>query len=230
MVLKKSTIILFIKQYLKYILIIFCVIACGGVYILKGTHHTSNIKQSNPAVVLNKPKVVEKPVISRVFIDIKGAVNKPGVYELPSGSRVNQAIEISGGLAANADTSTINLSKKLTDEMVIIIYTKEDVVKIKNENTVVKNIEKECTGPSVVNDASIDLEDNNTNKDSSKKISLNEATAEELETLPGIGSSKATEIIKYREENGGFKNIEELQEISGIGSATFEKLKDLVTI
>ena len=174
----------------------------------------------------------------KIKIDIKGAVKNPGVYELENNSRVNDAIEISGGLTKDADTSVINLSKNLTDEMVIIIYTKDEISEMLKGDTSIKYIEKECICPKLENDACIDnIVDNKPNNDSSNssssnnsKVSLNNATIDELMQLPGIGEVKAKAIINYREENGGFKTIEELKEVNGIGEATFNKIKDQLTL
>ena len=232
----KNSIMILVKKHLKYILASFIIIFCSllYMYIKPNNYNMRPTITVNDDIILEEVKTVQEEVISTIFVDIKGAINAPGVYELTSGSRVVDAIKMSGGLKSNADTSMINLSKKIEDEMVIIVYSKVETEKMKSENAVIKYIEKECNCPVVSNDACITINntDENGNNDLSdnKKISLNNATIEELETLPGIGNSKAVEIINYREEHGGFKTIEELQEISGIGSVTFEKLKDLVTI
>ena len=174
----------------------------------------------------------------KIKVDIKGEINTPGVYELNEGDRVSDAIKVSGGLTENADTTLINLSKNLKDEMVIIIYNKNEIEKLKQEltttKTVIEYIEKECTCPDVINDACIN-ESKEENKEEQKeekdkKISINTATQEELESIPGIGSSKAKAIIKYREEHGNFKTIEEITNVNGIGNNTFEKFKDFITL
>ena len=169
----------------------------------------------------------------KIKVDIKGAIKNPGVYEINSNGRVADAIEISGGLTNDADTSTINLSKNLTDEMVIIIYTKEEVEEMLKGSTSIKYIEKECICPKIENDACIDnVIDNkpDTNTSNEQKVSLNSATIDELMQLPGIGEVKAKAIIAYREENGGFKSIEELLEVNGIGESTFNKIKDQLSL
>lgn len=188
---------------------------------------------------------VEEPIVKtdKIKINIKGAVANQGVYELDSNSRVIDAIDVSGGLLNSADTSILNLSKKLKDEDVIIVYTNEEVRKIKEGNVVIQYIEKECNCPDVSNGACIDpdsLISDNVNKDdnstkeetntnSSLKISINTATLDELQTLTGIGKSKAEAIIEYRTTNGLFRTIEDIKNVSGIGDAAFEKIKDSIT-
>ena len=186
-----------------------------------------------------EPKEEPKQEIKKIKIDIKGEIKEPGVYELKENDRVSDAIKISGGLTENADTTLINLSKNLKDEMVIIIYNKNEIEKLREQlketKTVIEYIEKECSCPDTINNACIkeaQIEKKESKQEPSKenKISLNNATLEELQTLPGIGESKAKAIIKYREENNGFKEIEEIKNISGIGDSTFEKFKDFITI
>lgn len=181
-----------------------------------------------------KEEVTEEiPKEEKIKVDIKGAVKNPGVYEINSNGRVADAIAISGGLTNDADTSILNLSKNLTDEMVIIIYTKEEVAEMLKGSTSIKYIEKECICPKIENDACIDNVIENkpdTNTSNEQKVSLNSATIDELMQLPGIGEVKAKAIIAYREENGGFKSIEELLEVNGIGESTFNKIKDQLSL
>lgn len=171
----------------------------------------------------------------KLRVDIKGEVNNPGVYQLNVGDRVSDVIKASGGLTENADTSLINLSKSLKDEMVIIVYNKYDVEELRNKSdskTVIQYIEKECSCPDSINDACVgDFSDGKSDELSkNNKISLNNASQSELESLPGIGEAKAKSIIKYREENNGFNSIDEVMNISGIGESIFEKFKDYIAI
>lgn len=178
---------------------------------------------------------VKKEEIETLKVDIKGEVKTPGVYKLNVKDRVSDAIEAAGGLTENADTTLINLSKNLTDEMVIIIYGKNEIEKLREDlkttNTIIEYIERECSCPDTINDACIkEAQTDTTETLTDNKISINTATLEELQTLPSIGESKAKAIIKYREENGGFKSIEEITNVSGIGESTFENFKDYITI
>ncbi|WP_461611431.1 helix-hairpin-helix domain-containing protein [Cytobacillus kochii] len=138
-----------------------------------------------------------------VMVDIKGEVKDPGVYALKSTQRIVDAILVAGGFLSEADQKQVNLAQKLTDEMVIYI-------------------------PKVGEEGVSSLPPLNDGNDG--KINLNQATVEQLETLPGIGPSKAEDILSYREEVGSFKAIENLKEVSGIGEKTFEKLKDLISV
>ncbi|WP_225230370.1 helix-hairpin-helix domain-containing protein [Cytobacillus stercorigallinarum] len=138
-----------------------------------------------------------------VMVDIKGEVKDPGVYELKNTQRIVDAIQVAGGFLSEADQQQVNLAQKLTDEMVIYIP---------------KVGEESVSSLPTLNDGN------------EGKINLNQATVEQLETLPGIGPTKAEDILSFREENGSFKAIEDLKEISGIGEKTFEKLKDLISV
>ena len=172
-----------------------------------------------------------KEEIIKYHIDIKGAINNPGVYELSSDLTVNDAIKIAGGLTKDADTSVINLAKKITDEMVIIIYTKEEVKKSNIVDTVIKVVEKECVCPNIKNDGCLntEIDDTISNKENSELININTANEEELQNIKGIGASKAKSIIEYRNENGNFKSIEDIKNVEGIGDTLYETIKIYIT-
>ena len=156
-----------------------------------------------------------------LFVEIKGAVEKPGVYKVSEGSRIIDVVDMAGGFIEGASTRYINLSKKVYDEMDIIIYTNEEVNSTKEINTVV--IEKECVCPSVINDACLkNITDNNL-------ISINDAGIDDLTKIPGIGDAKAKSIIEYR-KNQRFEKIEDLMNIKGIGQGLFDTIKEYITI
>lgn len=226
-----------ILENLKTIIVITIILIIIGIILLIGMNQKQiDLEPLEFEQELEEPK---EPETSKIKIDIKGEIKHPGVYQLEEGDRVSDAIKISGGLTENADTELINLSKTLKDEMVIIIYNKNEIEKLKQEQkepkTIIEYIEKDCSCPDTINDACI-KENKQSQKTGEKeltkdnKISLNTGTLEELQTLPGIGESKAKQIIKYREENNGFKTIEEIKNISGIGESTFEKFKDYITL
>lgn len=225
-----------------------------GIGLWKFYFHTSLEKEhKDENIVLvedgNKEDVLEKENdslensdsnINLVTIDIKGAVNNPGIYQIDNNSRVNDALNLAGGVRDDADLSVINLSKKVFDEMVIIIYTKDEVknfVEVKKQE---EEKQEKCviTYENVINDAcvcddNIPTNDNKTvndNEDTTSIISLNKATKEQLMTLTGIGESKALLIIEYRESHNGFQTIDEVKNIKGIGDSIFEKIKNRITV
>ena len=188
-------------------------------------------------------EIIEIPeVIEYIYVDIKGYVNKPGVYKIEKASdmRIYDLIKLAGGLKKDADTSIVNMSLKLKDEMVVIIYSKkhiQDFVKTKEEIT---NKIEICDKEDIKNDGCIcegDI-DNNVNDDnsndnnvnSSEKININTANKDILMTITGIGESKAIAIIDYRNEYGQFEKIEDIKNVSGIGDSVFEKIKDIITV
>lgn len=191
-------------------------------------------------IVLNTKKDVKKDEeeekTSDVYyqVDIKGEVINPGIYTVKEGSRVIDVIRLAGDLTEVADTSVLNLSKKVKDEMVIIVYSFDEVASF-TETKEQEEIEQEaCKNQNgIENDACIEDSTDDTSSGSvviSGKISLNTATIDELMMLPGIGEAKAEAIIKYREEVGAFQNIEELKEVNGIGDAIFDDIKESITI
>lgn len=168
------------------------------------------------------------------LVDIKGAVKNPGVYQLDCSSIVNDVIASAGGLKSTASTLDINLSKKICNEMVIIISTKNQVAKEEKstqicecESVTINNCEKETI---TSNEENTIQNNNSINTSVSGKISINTATKEQLMTLSGIGESKAIAIIEYRQTNGEFKSIEDIKNVSGIGDSLFEKIKEHITV
>lgn len=161
-----------------------------------------------------------------IFVDIKGFVNKPGVYsfKLFDNARVNDLIEKAGGLKKEADTSTINLSKKLDDEMTVVIYSKSEIANfIKTQDETKKKLEI-CENK-LKNNACIKEEVSTNNS----KININEASLNELMTLSGIGEAKAKAIIAYREKNK-FKSIEDIKNVEGIGESLYTSIKENITV
>ena len=185
-------------------------------------------------------EVKEEIIIEeKIKVDIKGSVNEPNVYEMNNGDRVIDVINKAGGLKEDANTEYINLSKKLVDEMIIIIYSNSEVEKFKEEEKEIIYIEYECVCPDNINDTCITKDDTvNTNgvkeesstEEKDNLISINKGTLEELMTLSGIGESKAKAIIEYRETNGDFKKIEDIMNVSGIGESAYSKIKDNIKL
>ena len=226
-----------IRYLKKYKYIIFGIM---GVLVLFGSLYLKKILIDNSVVtvdsnienidILNDISNNTKDSEEEIYlVDIQGAINNPGVYKVPVGTRVNDVINAAGGLTDNADTSLINLSKLVIDEMVIIIYTKDEVQNSNLVNTVIKVVEKECVCPNIENDSCINDKITDTITGGNGKVNINTASMDELSKLDGIGESKAQAIIKYREENGNFKTIEDITNVSGIGSSVYEKIKDNIT-
>ena len=205
------------------------IVLVGVIFVLYENYYTKNEEvidifkdKEEKVVVEEESDTLKDKEIEKVVVDIKGMVANPGVYEVSSSSRVNDVIELAGGLLSDADTSLINLAKIVSDEMTIIIYSNEEVLlKYKEEVCV-------CDCPLISNDACIDSSDSGTNN--SNLININTASIEELMKVSGIGESKAAAIIKYREENGKFKTIEDIMNVSGIGESLFEKIKNYITV
>ena len=162
-----------------------------------------------------------------IFVEVKGEVKNPGVYKINDEMIVEDILTMAE-LMPSSDTSQINLSKKVYDEMVIIIPSKKEIESL-NIKTAFKIIENECVCPKIINDSCISLEVPKDEIIKNTKISLNTATKEELMTLNGIGEAKALAIIEYRKINK-FTNIEEIMNIKGIGKSIYEKIKDDISI
>lgn len=139
---------------------------------------------------------------AEICVYICGAVHEPGVYELPEGSRVHEALDMAGGMTEEAAAYALNLARIAVDGEQIYVPDAEEI-----------------QGQSILSGSGYE-----------KKVNINTASMEELMTLTGIGEAKAESIIRYREENGGFQSIEDLMEIGGIKEGVFEKIKDDITI
>lgn len=156
---------------------------------------------SGEAVVL-RPVPTESPVI----VHITGAVPRPGVYALPQGARIQDAISAAGGFLAEAEKSQINLAALLEDGQKLDVPFLEGALPI-----------LATPGPTVV-------------AVTTELINLNTASVAELDTLPSIVPTLAQRIIDYREQNGPFVNVEDIINVPGIGPGNYERFKDLITV
>jgi len=167
---------------------------------------------------------------TKIKVDIKGYVKTPGVYELDEGAIINDLIKLAGGLKKNGTTDNINLSKKLTDETMVVILSKSE---LKKQNSAeVKSSTNVTTSSEITQNNTTISESSSTPETNSvvnTKISINNANQTELMTLSGIGEKTALKIIEYRTQNP-FKTIEDIKNVSGIGDSLFEKIKDYITI
>ncbi len=150
-----------------------------------------------------KPQKEEETDI--IYVQVSGAVNHPGVYELPLGSRVFQALELAGGMTQEAQEKSINQAQTLEDGQMIWVPTVEEAAALPEQQP-----------------ESLAKDDG--------KVNLNTATKEELQTLPGIGEAKAQSIVAWREEHGSFTQIEDIMKIEGIKEGVFSKIKDSVKV
>ena len=208
-----------IEKIKEYKIIVICVslgLVLGGFFLLNPARQTpakeSNLQTEVAAISKDstdekedknqKEEVVEQDLIT---VDVKGAVKSPGIYDLPVGSRINDAVQKAGGLTDNADSKSINLAQKISDEALVYVPTKGE-------------------------DTSQATQSNASNSKENKKVNLNKASLEELKQVKGLGAKRAQDIIDHRDSNGKFKSVDELKKVSGIGTKTIEKLKEYVTV
>ncbi len=158
------------------------------------------IEENESMEVISKKEEKES---TKIVVDIKGEVKKPDIYWLEEDSIIEDLINLAGGLTEEGDLSKINRAEKLNNHQVVVIPNIND---------------EENQGEIIISSTS----DN--------KVNINTANLTELDSLSGIGPSKAEAIIKYREENGNFKTIEEIKNVTGIGEGLFEKFKENITI
>jgi len=160
------------------------------------------------------------------FVHICGEVKSPGVYELSEGSRVFEAVEAAGGFTDEAEENLLNLAEKIADGMKIEVLSKEEAKALTEEERQRMSGTRMGQGSG----ASTGGQAGQTSGAGSSLINLNTASKEALMTLSGIGESRAEDIIRYREENGGFKKIEDIMKVPGIKNAGFQKIKDNITV
>ena len=139
-----------------------------------------------------------------IFVDIKGEVKKPGVYQMKVGDRVKDALDAAGGLTAEADSQKVNLAQRVEDQMVIVVPKVGEEAEAIPAGATSKEVSKEG------------------------KVNINTATVEELKTLKGVGEKKAEAIIEYRKKNGSFKTKEDLMKVRGIGKKLFESFEERI--
>ncbi|WP_288203300.1 helix-hairpin-helix domain-containing protein [uncultured Streptococcus sp.] len=211
-----------IEKIKEYKIIVICAglgLALGGFFLLKPSTQTSvketNLpaevaaisKDSSSEKVVKKEEKEESPGQDLITVDVKGAVKSPGIYDLPVGSRVHDAVQKAGGLTEEADSKSLNLAQKISDEALVYVPTKGEEAASQQATS--------GTTPS---------------SSKEKKVNLNKASLEELKQVKGLGGKRAQDIIDHREANGKFKSVDELKKVSGIGAKTIEKLKDYVTV
>ena len=210
-----------IEKIKEYKIIVICTglgLLVGGFFLLKPTPQTP-VKETNlqaEVAAVSKDLSTEKEVKKEekeesleqdlITVDVKGAVKSPGIYDLPVGSRVNDVVQKAGGLTEQADSKSLNLAQKVSDEALVYVPTKGEEASQQSGSGATSSTSKE------------------------KKVNLNKASLEELKQVKGLGGKRAQDIIDHRETNGKIKSVDELKKVSGIGAKTIEKLKDYVTV
>ena len=207
-----------IEKIKEYKIIVICTglgLLVGGFFLLKPDSQTP-VKETNlqaEVAAVSKDSSTEKEEKDEsleqdlITVDVKGAVKSPGIYDLPVGSRVNDAVQKAGGLTEQADSKSLNLAQKVNDEALVYVPTKgEEAASQQAGSGAASSTSKE------------------------KKVNINKASLEELKQVKGLGGKRAQDIIDHRESNGKFKSVDELKKVSGIGAKTIEKLKDYVTV
>ena len=207
---KKEDVVLFFRQNVKSIILAFVcslVLIIGGLFYFNQniTEDYSGVSFSNISnEINNKDEKAEDKHDEKIFVDVKGAVKHPGVFETTKDKRVKDLIEEAGGLLDDADTSTLNLSQKVKDQMVIYVLKHGEKPK--------------------------QMSDGGSSSSNTDVININTANKEQLMKISGVGKTKAEAIISYREKNGDFKKKEDITKVRGIGKATFEKIKDKIEV
>ena len=207
---KKEDVVLFFRQNVKSIILAFVcslVLIIGGLFYFNQnkTEDYSGVSFSNISnKANNKDERAENRHDEKIFVDVKGAVKYPGVFETTKDKRVKDLIEEAGGLLDDADTSTLNLSQKVKDQMVIYVLKHGEKPK--------------------------QISDGGSSSSNADVININTANKEQLMKISGVGKTKAEAIISYREKNGDFKKKEDITKVRGIGKATFDKIKDKIEV
>lgn len=236
----------YIKKYLYIIICIIIIIIIFFITILFENKNTKKIEKNNFFDNIIQENNIEKSAENKgnntkeknekiekseekndiILIHIMGEINNPGVYSLNKGDRIITAVEKAGGVTQNADLMEVNLAYELSDGDKIIIPKKIENNEEKiQKNTILKNEESVENTVQKNNEKII-----KNNKKSEFLINLNNASQTELELLDGIGPSIASQIIEYRNENGGFKKIDEIKNVKGISDLKYKKIQDKITV
>lgn len=192
------------------VLFVCLIIGMGLFWMSRQGEEVEEVAASLSETTILPQEVEDKTTVSTViYVDVKGEVHHPGVYQMKAENRVKDLIEAAGGFTPLADDQKLNLAQLLEDQMVIVVPKKGEEVNSELAQTQMphkKEVEKEG------------------------KVNINTATVEELKTLKGIGEKKAEAIIEYRKQNGSFKNKEELMKVRGIGKKLYESFQERVIV
>lgn len=204
-----------LNQKQKIIVIVFAIVVIGiiAIYYINSTKEIYNYDELEYSAEKVIDNAVEKNK-GNIIVHIAGAVIKNGIVEVKENARINDVVEAAGGLTENADLNQVNLAYIVEDGQKIYIPSKEEYVEKTEE------IIQEDAGNAII-------EDINTEKG---LVNINKADIQELGTLPGIGDATAQKIVEYRLEHGNFITIEDIKNVSGIGEAKYESIKDFITV
>ena len=192
------------------VLFVCLIIGMGLFWMSRQEEEVEEVAPSLSETTILPHEVEDKTTVSTViYVDIKGEVHHPGVYQMKAENRVKDLIEAAGGFTPLADDQKLNLAQLLEDQMVIVVPKKGE--EVNSELAQAPTSQKKEVGKEV-------------------KVNINTATVEELKTLKGIGEKKAEAIIEYRKKNGSFKNKEELMKVRGIGKKLYESFQERVIV
>ena len=192
------------------VLFVCLIIGVGLFWMSRQGEEVEEVAPSLSETTILPQEVEDKTTVSTViYVDVKGEVHHPGVYQMKAENRVKDLIEAAGGFTPLADDQKLNLAQLLEDQMVIVVPKKGE--EVNSEVAQAPTSQKKEVGKE-------------------GKVNINTATVEELKTLKGIGEKKAEAIIEYRKKNGSFKNKEELMKVRGIGKKLYESFQERVIV
>lgn len=192
------------------VLFVCLIIGMGLFWMSRQGEEVEEVAPSLSETTILSQEVEDKTTVSAViYVDVKGEVHHPGVYQMKAENRVKDLIEAAGGFTPLADDQKLNLAQLLEDQMVIVVPKKGE--EVNSELAQAPTPHKKEVGKE-------------------GKVNINTATVEELKTLKGIGEKKAEAIIEYRKQNGSFKNKEELMKVRGIGKKLYESFEERVIV
>lgn len=201
------------EDYRKYCLLAVCGVVCViGFAVKKGVAPPTNqaqIQKSGFTSTTAHKKSQTMSTSKMIYVDVKGAVNRPGVYALRSGLRIQDALTKAGGITASADSNHVNMAQQVNDQQVVYVPTKGEVTTPIGESSTETSDADSSTGPI---------------------INLNTATKEQLTQITGVGDKKADLILQYRQEHGQFKTVDDLKEVSGFGDKSVANIKDQLAV
>lgn len=210
---KKNKCFLIFRGCLMLTVLLLC--GCGGkndlVIETSSEELSGNVAAaSEPAEDLPEQDLSEEAEPAPIYVQVSGAVRSPGVYEMPAGSRVFEAIQKAGGMTDDAAAESLNQALEVTDGQMLVLYTMQEWEKMQGGKE--------------------DLSAGHGAEPDDGRVNINTAGIEELCTISGIGKSRAESIVTYREQNGAFEHIEDIMKVSGIKEGLFQKIKDKIKI